>query len=225
MRVIVAGGGKVGYYLAKTLRDRSHRVVLIELDPARATALAEQLPGLTVIQGDATDPVTMVDATVEEADTLAAVTGLDEENLIICQLAKRKFGLRRVIARVSNPKNQHVLQELGVDHVVSSTTIIADLIERELAREVVRTLLTFHHGDMTILELDLPRKSPAVGRAVRELAAHLPSDSVLVSVIRGESVIFPRGDTVLETGDAVLALTTHGSEPVLRAVLLGGEGQ
>jgi len=221
MRVIVAGGGKIGFYLSKTLRDRHHQVSLIEVDRGRADSLANQLPGCTVICGDATDPSILADAGVEEADTLAAVTGLDEENLVICQLAKRRFGLRRVIARVSNPKNEPVLKRLGVDHVVSSTTIIADLIERELAREVVRTLLTFHHGDMTILEVDLPESSPAVGKAIRELAVGLPGDCVLVSIIRKDSVIFPRGDTVLEAGDAVLALATHASEPDLRALLLG----
>lgn len=221
MRVIIAGGGKIGFYLAKTLRERAHAVALVEIDENRARALADQLPGVTVIRGDATDPATMADAGAETADTVAAVTGLDEENLVICQLAKRRFGRTRVIARVSNPKNQRVLQELGVDDVVSSTSIIADLIERELAREAVRTLLTFHHGDMTILEVDLPPRSPAVGRAIKDLAARLPKDSVFVSVIRGESVVFPRGDTVLEAGDGVLALATHDSEPLLRAVLLG----
>ncbi len=222
MRVIVAGGGKVGFYLAKTLRDRDHRVAVIEQDEARCRLLAEKLD-ILVLQGDATDQAILADAGADEADTLAAVTGKDEENFLICQLAKRKFGLRRVIARTSNPKNQRVLRALGVDDVVSSTAIIADLIERELAQEATRTLLTFHHGEMTMLEVELPGGAPAVGRKVRDLAQELPADLVLTTIIRGDHVIFPRGDTVLQAHDAVLAVTTHASEPFLRAALLGNQ--
>ncbi len=220
MRVIVAGGGKVGYYLAKTLVERNHEVTVIERNESRCAMLAEQL-NATVINGDATDPAILADAGADEADTLAAVTGKDEENLVICQLAKRDFTVRRVIARASNPRNHEVMQRLGVDLVVSSTEIIADLIEREIAREAVHTLLTFHHGEMTLLEVDLPSGAAAVGRYVRDLARQLPEDSVLVTLIRGDRVIFPRGDTQLQAHDAVLAVTTHASEPALRAVLLG----
>lgn len=222
MKVIIAGGGKVGFYLASLLIERNHRVSLIERDGARCQALAERLPQALVILGDATDVATLSDAGADAGDTLAAVTGLDEENLVICQLAKRRFALNRVIARASNPKNQRVLRELGVDSVVSSTGIIADLIEREMAQETIKTLLTFHHGDMTLLEVDLHGEAPSVGRRVSELARHLPKDCVLTTLIRGDRVIFPRGDTVLQAHDAVLAVTTHESEPELRATLLGG---
>lgn len=224
MRVIIAGGGKVGFYLAQTLLSRKHRVVIIEQDEARCRLLAEKLDAL-VIQGDGTDPSILADAGADEADTLAAVTGKDEENFLICQLAKRRFALRRVIARASNPKNQRVLRELGIDDVVSSTAIIADLIERELAQEVVSTLLTFHHGDMTLLEVDLPSGAPAIGRKVRDLARDLPDDLVLTTIIRGDQIIFPRGETVLQAHDAVLAVTTHASEPALRHVLLGANAR
>lgn len=220
MRVIVAGGGKVGYYLAKTLLDRRHQVTIIEQDEGRCRFLAEQLNAL-VLRGDATDPALLADAGAHEAETLAAVTGKDEENFLICQLARRKFAVKRVIARASNPKNQRVMRELGIDLVVSSTSIIADLIERELATQAIHTLLTFHHGEMTLLEVDLPSGAPAVGRRVREMAHSLPADSVLVALIRGDQVIFPRGETRLQAHDAVLAVTTHNSEPALRAVLLG----
>jgi len=220
MHIIVAGGGKVGFYLARVLLERKHHVTIIEKDADRCTYLAEQLKAL-VLHGDATNPSLLADAGADDADTLAAVTGKDEENLVISEIAKRRFGLRRVIARASNPKNQRVLMALGVDHVVSSTEIIADLIERELVQEAVRTLLPLHHGDMTLLEVDLPAGAPSIGRAVQDLTRGLPPDLVLVSIIRGDKVIFPRGQTVLRAFDAVLAVTTHTSEPALRRVLLG----
>lgn len=220
MHVIVAGGGKVGYYLARTLLERKHQVTIVEQKEARCAVLAQQLLA-TVIRGDATDPAILADAGADEADTLAAVTGKDEQNFVICQMAKRKFSLRRVIARASNPRNHAIMQQLGVDDVISSTSVIADLIERELAQEAIQTLLTFQHGEMTLLEVDLPPGAPAVRRRVRDLARELPEDSVFVTLIRGGRIIFPRGDTQLQAHDAVLAVTTHASEPALRAVLLG----
>lgn len=221
MYVVIIGGGKVGYYLTKTLLGRDHRVAVIEKDAGRVQRLAEELPGVLCIAGDGTDQDRLADAGADRASVLVAVTGKDEENLVICQLAKRKFGVKKAIARVSNPKNVPVLKALGADLVVSSTAIIADLIQRELAQESLRTLLTFHHGDMVLVETDLAEESYATGRTVQELSQRMPPDSVLVSVMRGERVIFPRGDTVLWAGDTLMALTTTHNAPALRQALQG----
>jgi len=220
MRVVVVGGGKVGFYLARTLQEKHHQVSVVEKDPRRAVMLAEQLPVL-VIAGDGTNPAYLADAGADRAQVLAAVTGLDEVNLVACQVAREEFGVPRTIARVNNPKNQHVLQQLGVDIAVSSTSIIARFIERETSMGALRELLTFHRGEMALVEAQLDEGAPAAGRTVRELAAHLPADSVLVAVVRGEHVVFPRGDTVLLPHDGVLALTTTEREEALMRALVG----
>lgn len=219
MKIIVVGGGKVGYYLTETLLEHGHRVTVVERDGLRCRQLAERFEA-TVIHGDGTVPGTLMDAGAERADALVAVSGQDEENFVCCQLAKHRFGIRRVIARVSNPKNEAMVQSLGIDLTVSSTAVIADLIEREVAHETVRTLLTFHHGDLNLLEVELPETSRAAGKTVGELARHLPYDCVLTAVVRGHRVIFPRGDTTLRAGDTVMAVTSSASEEQLRQVLL-----
>jgi trk system potassium uptake protein TrkA len=219
MKVVVVGGGKVGYYLIRALLEHGHTVSVIEKDPRRCEVLAEEYPVL-VINGDGTNPGDLVDAGADRADVLAAVTGKDEENLLVCQIAKHHFDLR-CIARVNNPKNQEVFRHLGINVTVSSTAIIAELIEREMALGKIRTLLTFHHGDLTIVEADIPPGSPAAGKTVAELAPGLPPESILVAVIRRDRVIFPRGHTVLEAGDTVMALVHTEAAVALNRLLLG----
>ncbi|MHB9145069.1 MAG: potassium channel family protein [Symbiobacteriia bacterium] len=222
MRIVVVGGGKVGYYLVKTLAHEGHDVSVIETDERLCSTLAAEF-GALVIRGDGTSLQALEDAGIGDADAIAAVTGQDETNLVICQLAKRVFHVRRTIARCNNPKNQAVFRRLGVDRAVSSTGIIADYMEREVALDAVKTLLTFEHGDMALLEADLGPQSPATEKAVKDLP--LPQDCVLVAVVRGQHVIFPRGDTRLEAGDAVLAMTTESRKAELTKALTGRNGR
>jgi trk system potassium uptake protein TrkA len=222
VNVIVVGGGKVGFYLIRTLLEHKHHVAVIEKDADRCQVLAEEYPVL-VINGDGTNPSDLADAGIDHADVLASVTGKDEENLLVCQIAKREFDIKRCIARVNNPKNREVFRQLGINLTVSGTGIIADLVEREMAVGKIRTLLTFHHGDMSILEVDLTPTSPAAGKNVADLAPHMPPESVLVAVIRGDQVVFPRGFTPLKAGDTVMALVHIEAAPTLQKVLLGEE--
>lgn len=222
MNVIVVGGGKVGFYLVRTLLEHGHHVSLIEKDAERCRQLAEEYP-ILVIQGDGTNPGDLADAGADRADVLASVTGKDEENLLVCQIAKRRFDVTRTIARVNNPKNQEVFRQLGINLAVSGTGIIAELIEREMALGKIRTLLTFHHGDMTILEVDLTDTSPAAGKSISDLAPQLPPESVLAAVIRGDRIIIPRGFTTLKAGDTVMALVHTDAASALNRVLLGEE--
>ena len=131
MYVIVIGGGKVGFYLAKHLMDRTHEVTLIEKDPRRAEQLTAQL-GEVVMVGDGDEMSFLATTGMERADVVVAVTGDDEDNLIACQLAKRKFKVPRTVARVNNPANVHIFKTLGVDRALSATEVLLDLIEREL---------------------------------------------------------------------------------------------
>lgn len=220
MRVVVVGGGKVGYYLVRTLIDKKHQVAVIEKDPDRAAFLAAKLPAM-VIAGDGTNLDHLADAGADRADVLAAVTGLDEVNLVACQVGRNEFNVPRTVARVNNPLNRAVLKQLGVDTVVSSTAIIAHVIEQEANVESLRELFTLEQGRLAMVEEVIPGDSPATGQTVRDLAPTLPEDSVLVAIVRGERLVFPRGDTVLAAGDKVLALTTTDNEDRLAAALAG----
>jgi trk system potassium uptake protein TrkA len=220
VKCVVVGGGKVGYYLIKTLLESGHSVSAIETDPGVAQRLAEDF-GILVINRDGADSGALADAGCDMADVVAAVTGKDEENLIVCQVAKRYFNPKKVIARVNNPKNQRVFSELGVDATVSSTAHIARLIEREVVLDRVRPLLTFERSDLVLVEVDLDETSNAVNTKVRDLARELPADCVLVAVIRQDRPIFPRGDTMLRAGDIVMAFTSTEVENALREALIG----
>jgi len=222
MNIVVVGGGKVGYYLVKTLQEAGHGLAIVERDEARCRRLAEDLNAL-VIAGDGTNVYHLSDAGADDADAVVAVTGSDEENLVVCQLAKKKFHVPRTVARVNNPKNQHVFAELGVDVAVSGTAVIAQLFEREVALDSMKTLLTLNHGEAVLVEVHLTKDSVSAFRTVKEVGSVLPSDCVLVSIVRGDGVIFPRGDTMLMPDDAVLALTTLHNKDRLRVVLLEGE--
>lgn len=221
MKVVVVGGGKVGFYLVRTLLEKRHEVAVVEVDAQRAQRLASQLPGVLVIAGNGTKMTDLSDAGADTADVLAAVTGLDEVNLVTCQVAKREFDIRKTIARVNNPKNQAILHELGVDAAVSSTATIAHLVERETHLDGLRQLLVLQQGRMALVETRIDPNAAAMGTLVRDLAPSLPADSVLVAVLRGDRVIFPRGDTRLSVGDTVLALTLTEQEAALTRALKG----
>lgn len=224
MKVVVAGGGKVGYYLAKTLIENRHQVSLIESEPSKAHRLAEEL-GILVIRGDGTNQYDLADAGCDSADIVAAVTGRDEVNLIVCQVARKYFSPKRVIARVNNPRNQELFATLGVDFTVSSTAIIAEMVEREMVLDNVRTLVSFDRADLALVEVDVNEASAANGKSVKELAQSLPVSCVLVAIIRGQQAILPRGDTVLRSGDLVMAMASPDSQDGLRRALIGEGGQ
>lgn len=220
MKIIVVGGGKVGYYLTKTLLSKGHQVSLIEKEESHCQRIAEEFDILT-INGDGTSFNYLADAGADDAEVVAAVSGSDEENLVVCQMAKRKFAVPRTIARINNPKNERIFHELGVDIAISSTALIAQAIEREVVKGAIKILLNFDKSDMEIVEVNLGADAPAVNKSVRELARHLPKDALLVTIIRGENSIIPKGDTILAAGDAVIALTTVKKQDELKKVLTG----
>lgn len=218
MYVVVVGGGKVGYYLAKTLVSGGHEVTVIDKIPELCERIANDM-GIPVINGDGTDPTILADADTDRADVIAAVAGHDEANLVVCQVAKKNFRVPRAVARINNPKNERLFHMLGVDAAVSGTAVLARLIQQEIDVAALRTLLTFKHGELEIVEAELTEASPLVNRPLREV--EVPPESILVTVIRGDEVIFPRGDTVLRVGDAVMAVTRSGREDAFRALLVG----
>jgi len=216
--VIVAGGGKVGYYLTGALRAGGNEVTLIEKARQRYDLLQEAF-GESVVLGDACEVTTLDQAGAARADLVAAVTGDDEDNLVICQMAKRKFKVRRVIARINNPKNEVTFQLLGIDETVSSTKLIYSLIEQEVEVADVIPLTALRKGNLELVEAALTVDSPTVGRRVRDIA--LPPNCVLAIVVRGESAEVVAGDTLFEAGDIIVAITPAASVQAFREALLG----
>ena len=218
MYIIIAGAGKVGHFLAKRLLEDKHTVVVIEKDPAVCLKLSEEL-SMIIVNGDACEPRFLEEAHIERADVLAAVTGEDEDNLVICQLAKEKFKINRTVARVNDPKNEHTFNELGIDVPIDATKIIAKIIEEEVSFTDFVNLMSFKRGKLAIVRVDLTNDSPAIGKNLTELV--LPPDSVLVSIIRKDEVIVPHGNTVLGPGDDIIALTLIENEQKLLQALVG----
>lgn len=218
MHILIVGAGKVGYFLAKRLGISKHTVSIVEQDRSICEGVAKDLEAL-VINGDGCDPLILEEAGASHADVVAAVTGEDEDNLIICQLAKEKFNVGRTVGRVNNPDNEHTFAELGVDVPIDSTKIIAKVIEEEVSFSDFVNLMSFKRGKLAIVRVDLPEDSPVINKEIQNI--QLPSDSVLVSIVRGEEVIVPKGNTVLKPGDDIIALTVIGNEPQLLNILVG----
>ena len=218
MYILIVGAGKVGYFLTKRLCQSKHTVSIIDQDKAVCEEIAKDLE-ILVINGDGCDPSILEEAGIARADVVAAVTGDDEDNLVICQLAKEKFNIQRTVGRVNNPDNEHTFSELGVDVPIDSTKIIAKIIEEEVSFSDFVNLMSFKRGKLAIVRIDLPEDSPVINKAVQEI--QLPADSVLVSIVRGEEVIVPKGTTVLKPGDDIIALTLIGNEPQLLNILVG----
>ncbi len=201
--IIVAGGRKVGYQLTKALLQEGYEVLLVEKRPQRYHLLREEL-GDAVFYGDACEIRTMVRMGMERADLVVAVTGDDEDNLVICQVAKRWFGVPRTVARVNNPHNEEIFRMLGIDETISATTLLFQLIEQEVATSEFLPLALLRRGGLEVVEMKLGANSSAVGKPVREL--DLPQGCLLVAVVRDNNAQVVSGDTVLQPGDIVLAL-------------------
>jgi trk system potassium uptake protein TrkA len=216
--VIIAGGGKVGINLARTLYESGHEVVLIERDWPRARHLEGVLESPVIVGDGSTTPV-LEAAGAGRARVLVSVTGSDQDNLVTCQLAKRCFGVPKTIARVSNPKNEEVLHRLGVDTTISSTAIIEQVIERELPTVKIKTLIQLQNGGTQLIEYTLERSSPVLGRPLKEIG--FPPDCNLVAVVRDAVTIVPRGETQLRVGDMVIALVRADQETQLRRLIVG----
>lgn len=218
MYIIVMGGGQVGYHLTRTLMAKGHEVLLVEKDPRRAARITEEL-GPVVFEGDGCEFRTLQQIGTNRADVVVAVTGDDEDNLVMCQISKRKFGVRRTIARINDPRNEDIFRRLGIDETVSSTKVIDDLIEQEIATGDVVPLAALRRGDLEIVEASIRQGSPAANRAVRDLG--LPEESLISCIIRDGRAILPQAETVLQPDDMVIALVHRDQEAALQTALRG----
>ena len=216
MKSIIIGGGKVGYNLLKTLKERGYDVTLVERNEDVCRRIAVDTD-TNVICGDGTDIDVLKDAGIAKADIVAAVTGNDEENLVVSQIAKKGFNIRKSIARINNPKNIATFKALGVDQTVCSTAVIANLIEYEFDRDVCRIVQTFDKGAMILVEVQVNEKNSWLNKFVRELT--LPPECVLASILRDDRVIFPRGDTQIILNDNVHIITTRSTFPEIKKLV------
>ena len=218
MFVLVVGGGKVGYYLAKELIESGHEVVLMERDRTRADQIADEL-GSIVVAHDGCEGRYLGEAGANRADIVAAVTGDDEDNLVICQMAKHHFDVRRTIARVNNPKNEALFRHLGVDEIISPTRMVLGSIEQDIPVHELLHLAALGGGELEIIEAQLQYDSPAVGRTPGDLT--IPEGCSLFAVIRDGAAIPLRPDHVFKTGDKVIAIGRNECEELLHEQLIG----
>jgi trk system potassium uptake protein TrkA len=218
MYIIIVGAGKVGYHLTKLLLSQGHEVMLIENDKSKVAGLMDEL-GDSVIYGDGSTMETLCEAGANRADVIVAVTGHDEDNLVICQLSKMMFFGPRTIARVNNPRNEETFWGLGIDATVSATKLINAIIQEQVrAPDMLIPLLTIHGGDVEIEQTIISPASPVVNKKIKDLV--LPMGTLFITIIRGEEVLIPRGDTELREDDQVIVLVRKVHEAVLRQILM-----
>jgi trk system potassium uptake protein TrkA len=214
MYVIIAGAGKVGWNLARELIAKGHEVTLLEGDRGRYLTVEQELEH-AVQYGDATELWVLERAGIQRADLVIAVTGDDEDNMLICQMAKEKYLCERIIARVNNPRNRQWFELLGVQPAVSATDLILRLIEHEVPSYGLVHLLDLRDEQLEIIEVEVVDGAPAAGRRVNEVA--LPEGSLIISVLRDGTGFVPKPDTVIEAGDEVLLVLDPGLEEAITA--------
>lgn len=218
MYVIIVGGGKTGSQLASQLVKGGHTVRVVEDRQQVLERLAEELPPQTIMAGDGSSPKVLELAGIENANVLAAVTGEDETNLVVTTLARFEFNVPRVIARVNNPKNAWLFNsDMGVDVALNQADILARLIAEEMSLGDMMTLLKLRRGEYSIVEEKVHPNASVVSKALKDI--HLPPDCVFVAILRHGQLIIPRGDTVLEPVDEVIALV-HSKQLASLANLL-----
>ncbi len=219
MFVIVVGGGKMGANITRTLLQKDHEVAIVEAKATRADSLQAEF-GHRVVEGDGTELYVLERAGMTRPpDLVLALTGDDEDNLVISQLARERYGVKKIIARVNDPRNQEHFDLLGVSPTICPTQRIMALIEHEVPQHDVVHLLDLRHENLEIIEIEIDPKCPCVGKAVSNLG--LPDGSRLISVVRDGKAVIAVGDTVLAEGDQVLAILEPNREVEVRELLMG----
>ena len=221
MYIIIVGAGKVGWNLARELLEKGNEVTLIESNRERYLTVEQELEH-NVQYGDASELWVLERAGISRADMVIAVTGDDEDNMLICQVAKEKYLVDRIIARVNNPRNRQHFELLGIRPVVSATDLILRLIEHEVPRYGLVHLLDLPEERLEIIELVVADGAPAAGRRVADVA--LPDGALVISVLRDGSGFVPKSDTVVEAGDEVLVVLDPGLEQDITRAFVGENG-
>ena len=217
MNILVIGGGKIVYFLAKAFLSKGYNVTIINRKKEECAQLARLLKA-TVIFGNATDPQVLREAQTPSMDAVLAITPNDEDNLIICQLAKLNFDIQKTLALVNDPNNEQIFRRLGVTTAFSTTRMISSLIEQRAGLEEIVALFPVAEGKVNITEVVLPKESPVIGKTLTEV--NLPFDCLIGCILRDSKAIIPRGETILNADDRLVLITlpeNHG--PVLKLLM------
>jgi len=209
MYVLIVGAGKVGWNLARELLGKGHELTVIEADPVRYATVEDELEH-AVQYGDGSELWVLDRGGIERADMVIAVTGDDEDNILICQVAREKYGVERVIARCNNPRNLQHFELLGIKPAVSATDLILRLIEHEVPQYGPLHLLDLPQERLEIIELEVAADSPAAGQLVKDLG--LPDGSLVIAIMREGTGFVPLADSLIEAGDEVLLVLDTGLE-------------
>ncbi len=215
MKVTIVGGGKVGYYLVKTLLSHGYEPTIIEIDKKVCSQIANELD-IPVICGDGTSLDALKEAEVGRSSVVVAVSGQDEDNLVVCQIAKKIFDVPKTIVRVNNPKNADVMKKLGVDNVISGTDRIAELFEREVDTSKIKQVLSLNHGIGSIAEINIPEDYKQDGIKLSELK--LPENINIISIERDQKLIIPRGNIALNSKDKLLVISNNITLPKIQSI-------
>ncbi len=224
MFVIVVGGGKVGTYLARALLAQDHEVIVVEKQPKKAQLMANLLETDVTMIGDGCDPVVLDTAGLKRADVVVADTGDDEDNLVVCLIAKR-HSKARCIARVNNPRNRLIFESIGGDRpvtLISSTEVILDAINAHVNSSEFSIITKLRDGDLELVKVTIPAKSLGDGKRVVDI--DFPRSSIVVAVDRaGEDIVIPNGDTLLRAGDSIILMVKRDARDDVRAALIGSK--
>jgi trk system potassium uptake protein TrkA len=217
MKIIIVGGGQVGSYLASLLLANGHEIKLIEHRPNIYEKLEKVFPKEIILFGNGSDPAILEKAGISSANVVAAVTGADEINLVVSTLAKMEFGVPRVVGRVNNPKNAWLYNHgMGVDVGVNQADLMAHFVVEEMNSKDMFTILKLNRGDYSIVQMQVQPTAKAVNHLLKDLS--IPKGVLLIAVMRGESIIIPKGGTQFLAGDDILALTDEASRNILENI-------
>jgi trk system potassium uptake protein TrkA len=217
MKVIIIGGGQVGAYLASLLLSNGHEIRVIENREVVFGRLEKELPQNMLVFGNGSDPAVLERAGIAEANVVAAVTGADEYNLVVSTLAKMEFGVPRVVARVNNPKNAWLFTSgMGVDVGINQADLMAHFVVEEMDLKDMFTILKLNRGKYSIVQMEVGQNAKAANHMLRDLS--IPKGTLLIEIVRGESIIIPKGDTYIQQGDDILAFTDDTGRETLEDI-------
>lgn len=219
MRILIIGGSKTVYFLARQLTEHHHQVTIINRDAERAKYLARRLAPVTVVHGDGSNIKILEEAGARRADLVLALTAHDQDNLVSCQIAQKLYGVPRTIALVNDPENEKIFQKLGITVAFSATRILASMIEQQASMDDIISLMPIAEGKINVIDIRLDADSPAVGKTLQELGM---SDNTLIAcIIRDGEAIIPRGSNYLFADDHILVISQPDSQVNDLRLLLG----
>lgn len=221
MKILIVGGHQKANFLTKSLKTKGHLVTVIN-DDYEWCKMLSNTHEIISIYGDGTKPYVLEDAGAAQIDTIFALNDKDCDNLVVCQIAKKKFNIKNTVAVVNNPKNVSIFKKLGVDRCISATQILTEIIEQEAIIENLQSYLPMENGKVIIFEIELDEKSPVLNKKLWEIV--FPKDTIVGFVIRSEQTIIPQGNTELKQGDKVILLSSPEGVDKISAILSGGRG-